>query len=80
MVTTLTTLLTTTDPADEREDLHVLLITKQGDALVDVTDQNEVLDRTDRMDVDLGVDECHSPKSTLLQLPYVDLAINRTIS
>lgn len=56
-------------PADKRERLALLLITKQRDTLHQVSCQNKILDAEHLVDVELRVNEGHASQIVVLQDP-----------
>ena len=62
-----------TYPADEREHLHIVLVSQQGDTLEDIGNENHVLDGDDAVNVNLCVYKSHSDKILIRQLPDVNL-------
>ena len=67
--------------ADNREHFEVGLVAVEGDGLKHVPHQDEVLERGEGVDVDVGVDEGHTTQVGVLQLPDIDLhtASNRML-
>lgn len=59
--------------ADDREHFEVGLVAVEGDGLEHVPHQDEVLECSEGVNVDVGVDEGHATQVGVLQLPDVDL-------
>lgn len=63
-------------PANKRQRLALLLVTKQRNALHKIGGQDEVLDAEHLVDVELSVDKGHARQVIVLQDPKEDLQQN----